>query len=244
MLTKSATTGRSATAVRFECKAADDAAHTITGLAAAWSLDQGGDVIHKGAFARTLDHWRASKKTRPIPLIDSHDAYTSVVNVIGRMTEASETDDGLEATFEFVPDDTRSDAAYRRAKGGFVSGLSIGYEAVRWEYTQKEGGDSWDRIRHLKEVRLLEVSLVVMPMNDDARVASVKQFAALETAIKAGTLSPDQLQQLRALLDAPPAGTPEGDSPAPDAKGLAPDDPKRLALDETLRAITLRSLAA
>lgn len=318
---------RSATAVRFECKAADDGARTIRGLAAAWSLDQGGDVIHKGAFARTLDHWRAAKKSRPIPLLDSHDAFSSVTTVLGMMTDAAETDDGLEATFAFVPDDATADAAYKRTKGGYVTGLSIGYEAV------PSGTEIKDGIRHLKEIKLLEVSLVVFPMNDDARVVGVKHVAAIEAALRAGTLTGEQKARLRALLDtkaaafakgdrveatadhmdgmsgstgviaivrdgpyygvrfdgeravhkwlahdelkaapadaedgddrsgggmdgmnhgktaralldAPPAGTPERDSPAPDAKGLAPDDPQRLALDALLRDVELARLVA
>ena len=46
----------------FDVKATDDTARTVTGLAAAWSLDLGGDVILKGAFTidanRILPHGR------------------------------------------------------------------------------------------------------------------------------------------------------------------------------------------
>jgi HK97 family phage prohead protease len=165
--------------------------------------------------------------------------------VLGGLIDAEETADGLEAEFDFVPDDADSGKAYRRVKGGYITGLSIGYIPVKWDYEQREGGESWDRIRHLKEVKLLEVSLVIWPMNEGARVDpdSVKGLA---DALKAGALTPEQKAQLRALLDAPPAGTPpaEADPPAPAPKGLAHDDPKRLALEDTLRSITLRRLAA
>jgi HK97 family phage prohead protease len=228
----------------FEVKASDDAARTLTGLAAAWSLDQGGDIIRKGAFARTLDHWRGAKKTRPIPLKDLH-RWQSVEDVIGRMTEAEETDDGLLATFEFIPDDPKADAVYRRVKGGYVTGLSIGYMAKEWSYITPEGAKEWDRVRVLTEVQLLEVSVVDDPMNDDARIDDVKSLDALARALRDGTLTDEQKSRLRALLDAPPAGTSpdEATPPAPDAKGLAPDDPRRIAAEALLRDVTLRSLA-
>lgn len=227
------------TVVPFQLKAADDAARTVTGLAAAWTQDAGDDVIHKGAFARTLDHWRQAKKSRPIPLVDQH-SYGTITRVLGKMLEATETDDGLEATFDFIPEDEIADAAYRRVKGGYVTGFSIGYAPVRWEYVQKEGStNSWERIRHLHEVKLGEVSLVIWPMNDDARIESVKSLETIAEALRAGTLSPDQKAHLRALLDAPPAADP---SAAPAPKGLAPDDPRRIAAEALLRDVTLRSL--
>jgi len=229
--------------VPFSVKATDDGARTIQGLAAAWTLDSYDDVIEPGAFKRTLQNWRASQKSRPIPLLDQHD-YSASRSVIGKMTDADETDDGLLATFEFIPDDPDADAVYRRVKGGYITGLSIGYRAIRWEYEQKEGGAEWERIRHLKEVALLEVSVVTWPANEDARIESVKahQFAALTDALKKGTLTPTQKAELRALLDTPPVDAGTDQPPADAPKGLAPDDPKRLELEAAARAILLRSL--
>lgn len=241
--TKSPEARAKSRAVSFEVKASDDGARTLTGLAAAWSLDQGGDIIRKGAFARTLDHWRANKKGRPIPLKDLH-RWQSVEDVIGRMTAAEETDDGLLATFEFIPDDPKADAVYRRVKGGYVTGLSIGYIPKEWSFLQKDGGAEWERTRVLTEVQLLEVSVVDDPMNDDARIDDVKSLDALARALRDGTLTDEQKSRLRALLDAPPAGTPDDSAaPAPEAKGLAPDDPARIATEALLRDVTLRSLA-
>ena len=209
--------------VPFDVKATDDAARTVTGLAAAWSLDFGGDVIQKGAFKRTLDAWRGAKRTRPVHLIDQH-SYHTVTSVLGKMIEADETDDGLLATFDFVPDDPAADAAYKRVKGGYVTGFSIGYEPVTWEFQSKEGGESWERLRILKEVRLLEVSLVIWPMNDDARIEGVKA-AALAAALKDRRLSDEEKAALRALLDAPPADGTAGQpiAPAPEPTELAPE---------------------
>jgi hypothetical protein len=59
---------------------------------------------------------------------------------------------------------------------------------------------------------------------------------SLLDAARAGTLTDEEKQQLRALLDGPSASA---DTPT----GLAPDDPRRIALDSMLRGVTLRRLA-
>ena len=60
-------------------------------------------------------------------------------------------------------------------KMGAISGLSIGYR-VR--------DDSFDRVtgvRTIKKADLIELSLVTLPMNDAARVASVKNIEDFES---------------------------------------------------------------
>lgn len=227
--------------VGFALKAADDAARTFTGLAAAWSLDAGGDVIRKGAFARTLDHWRGQQKARPIQLIDQHD-YRSSRAVIGKLEAAEETDAGLVATFGMVPDDPEAEAVYRRIKGGFITGLSIGYEPVQWVYVSQGDGADKRTIRELTEVKLLEVSVVTWPMNDDARIdtETVKSARAL---LDDPRVSDTTKAELRALLDAPPTPAGRHEPAPPEPKGLAPDDPIRITAEEMLRDITIRRLA-
>lgn len=240
----------------FEIKATDDAERTFTGLAAAFSLDQGGDVILPGAFKRTLADWRRAKKL--MPLMDSHN-YGSVRAVIGKMLAAAETSEGLEATFQVI-DGPDGEEVYRRVKGGFVDGLSIGYRAIEQRApTEAEArAGIW---RFLKEVALQEVSVVVWPMNADARIdlGTVKSLLA---AAKHRELTTDELDELKdintqiqALLPAPapaPSDPPKQEASAPavtDAAApvapvaLAPDDPKRAQMEATLRELTLRALS-
>lgn len=162
----------------FQVKAFDDAARTFTGLASTWDEDLGGDVIHQGAFKRTLDNWRGSSKV--LPLIDQHN-YGSVRMVVGKLLTASETAEGLECSFQIIegPD---GDEIFRRVKGGFVDGLSIGYRAVKWEIEEGESGNYWDRIRHLKEVELYEVSVVIWGMNPAALIDTDSVKALLHVA--------------------------------------------------------------
>ena len=230
--------------IPFDLKATDEAARTFSGLAAAWSLDAGGDVIQKGAFARTLADWRASKK-KVIPLIDQH-GYMSVTQIIGKMIDAEENKDGLLATFQMIADDPTAEAAFRRVKGGVVTGLSIGYEPVVVE-TPSENERRSGIWRFLKEVKLREVSLVIWPMNDDARV-DTGTAKALIARLQGKELTDPERSELAAIRDsidallvlADSAEEVTGDS---GKAGLAPDDPKRLQMEETLRDLTLRSLA-
>lgn len=229
VLTKSCT--------HFEVKALDEEKRTFTGLASTWDEDLGGDVIHKGAFKRTVNAWRAGKKA--LPLIDQHN-YGSIRSVLGKMTDAKETDAGLLTSWEVI-EGTDGDEALRRLKGGYIDSMSIGYQAVKWEYEQDPEKPEWERTRHLHEVKLFEVSLVIWGMNPGA-VIDLSSVKSITDALKAGNLTPEQKQELRALLADP---VPSADEPVdtPEAKGLAPDDPERIRLDELFWDIQLRSLA-
>lgn len=225
----------------FEIKEVDDAAGTFTGLAAAYSLDQGGDVILPGAFKRTLADWRRAK-AKKIPLMDSH-GYGSAIASIGHMTDAKEVDDGLEASFQFLADDPTADAIRKRVKAGIVSGLSIGYETVEARTPSDEDRRKgvW---RYLKEVKLLEVSVVAFPMNSDARIdaGSVKSFLA---SLKSDGLSDADREELRALqeeISALLAPSPGVTAPATKGDELAPDDPRVIAMMDAYRDVQLRTL--
>ena len=204
----------------LEIKATNDSAMTFEALASTWDLDLGGDIIQRGAFTRTLDHWRGS--TKIIPLIDQH-GYGSVRAVVGKMTDARETDEGLMTTWQII-DTEDGREVYARLKGGYIDGMSIGYRVVGEP-------DIVDGVRMLKEVALEEVSVVIWPMNPGARVQSVK--TALED------MSTEERAELRALL-AEPAPEEKAD-PVPE--GLAPDDPARLEVERRARIVQLQSLA-
>lgn len=217
---------------QFELKETDPEARTFTGMAAAFSLDQGGDVILPGAFKRTIADWRKSK--RILPLIDSHNRYT-VRNVVGKLLDAAETPDGLQTTFQVI-DGPDGDEILRRLKGGYVDGLSIGYDPieVRMPTPEEERTGIW---RFLKQVRLKEVSVVVFPMNADATVdiASVKEeLDGVREGVQALLERPGAEAQLE-----DGAASPEG---APAEDGLAPEDPRRVKMGDDLRALELRRL--
>jgi HK97 family phage prohead protease len=222
----------------FEVKAVDEAKRTFQGLASTWDEDLGGDRIVKGAFRKTLGDWKAAKGRKPIFLLDQHNYY-SIRSILGRLASAQETDAGLETEWEVI-EGADGDEAMRRVKGGFITGLSIGYSAVKWETEKVEGGEEWETIRILKEVKLYEVSLVIWPMNEGAVIdpASLKSLTA---ALREGRLSESEKAEIRALLSesAPPAGAPAS-TPAGDG---AAHYEKQAALNLRIRLLNLHRAA-
>lgn len=230
--------------LRLQVKEMDDDARTFTGLAATWDLDQGGDVILKGAFRDSLKEWKSSN--RIIPLLDSHDGYSSVEAVIGQMIDAKETTDGLEATFQLLDQDRKAEAVYRRIKGGFVDGLSIGYRPVE-TITPDEKERLKGIWRKLKKIELKEVSVVLWPMNTGARIEAVK--SALGMFSPDEPLSDEERKEFRSLAgrignllaarsatkadpdDEPPQDPPQDPEATPD-----PDAPKPPAPAATRKA--------
>ena len=75
--------------------------------------------------------------------------------------------------------------------------LSIGYDAVDFNY------DSVSGIRHLKELRLWEVSIVTWGMNEFAQIEEVKSLAErLQLEVKIGRLSRAKLASLKPIIAA------------------------------------------
>jgi len=222
----------------FEIKAVDATERTFEGLASTWDLDLVGDVIHRGAFRRTLSHWRQSG--RVIPLLDQHN-YGSVRAVVGKLIAAKETEDGLWTRYQVI-DGPDGDEVLRRIEGGYVTGLSIGFRPVKVEEPSDEDRKRgiW---RHIKEVQLLEISVVIWPANDGARI-DVDSVKSLLAAMKDRDLTDDDMAELKALrddIDALLNGIEAPDSP--DSGTSEPAEPDGLASEDQLTAIRQKMLA-
>jgi hypothetical protein len=68
---------------------------------------------------------------------------------------------------------------------GSLRGLSIGYDTIK-STPRDDGG------RNLSEVKVWEVSLVTLPMNERAQVASVKSLLPVISAITVKDLEDDE----------------------------------------------------
>ena len=80
-------------------------------------------------------------------------------------------------------------------KDGVLSELSIGYDAVDFYFD----GDT--RIRHLKEVRLWEISVVTWAMNELAQINEAKSLAeSLQHEVKIGKISRSKLESLKPFI--------------------------------------------
>lgn len=119
------------------------------------------DIVAPGAFARSLQEWRA--KGRMPALLWQHDARTPV----GVWAEMREDQTGLRVRGELAPTQAGREA-YALLKMGAISGLSIGFR------TRKSQVNDETQVRTLVDVELWETSLVTFPANDPARVHVVK----------------------------------------------------------------------
>ncbi len=130
---------------------------TFEGLLSPYDIvDQGGDVIEKGAYTKTLkDHGN----TRPMLWQHKTD------EPIGLLT-LDDRPDGLWCKGQILLDIPMGKTAYAVIKAGIVKGLSIGFESIK---------DNMHKgIRHLKEIKLYEGSIVTFPMATDAMITAVK----------------------------------------------------------------------
>lgn len=120
--------------------------------------DRGGDVIRRGAFARSL------ARAGSVPLLWQHRRERT----IGRIERIEEDKRGLRVIGRV------SDAEVAAMLGeGRVAGLSFGYR-VRAGVDRAEG-------RELTELALVEVSVVRVPMQPLARVHAVAQGSSGRT---------------------------------------------------------------
>jgi HK97 family phage prohead protease len=224
-----------------------EAKRQFTGLASTWDLDQGGDMIEKGAYRRTIRDWKSSGRT--IPLINQHNYY-DVLNVVGKLVAARETDEGLETTFQVV-DSQKGNDLLSLIKEGMLDGLSIGYETRGWRPPNEEEKQR-GVFRVLTDVELKEVSVVIWGMNQNALIdaSSVKSLtrdvATALAALKPDDLSDDDRKTVRqiaaqcgALLRAPeePKTSPVENSPTADASKAVPNAAE---LANRIRSLRLR----
>lgn len=123
-------------------------------------VDSYGDTILPGAYAQTL-----SNRQRPVLMKWNHFGP-----VIGKWTKAVEDDHGLYVEGELTPGHSVADDVYASMKHGAVTGLSIGYRIP-------SGGSAKDgKLRQLKRIDLIEISVVETPADLGAQIGNVKSF--------------------------------------------------------------------
>jgi len=124
--------------------------------------DLGNDVIEKGAFAKSLRR----RKAKGVKLLYQHKSDMP----IGVFDEIKEDEHGLVVKGRLALKTQAGAEAYELLKMGALDGLSIGFRVNPKEVSYDKRGNK----RIIKEVDLMEVSLVTFPMNPQATVRSVK----------------------------------------------------------------------
>ena len=119
--------------------------------------DQGGDVVARGAYARSLK--RLLAEGRAVKMLWQHDP----AQPIGIWDEVREDARGLYVSGRLLVSVAKGREAKTLVEAGAIDGLSIGYRTKR--AVKNEKGQ-----RVLTELELWEVSLVTFPMLSSARV--------------------------------------------------------------------------
>ena len=125
--------------------------------------DQGNDIMQKGAFTKSLVNRPVSK----VKMLYQH----KTDEPIGVFTEIYEDNKGLFVKGQLAMGTQKGREAYELLKMGALDGMSIGFRAD----PEKQGYNENKRgVRTLKEVDLMEISLVTFPMNESALIETVK----------------------------------------------------------------------
>ena len=137
---------------------------TFSGYASVFGgVDSYGDTIDPKAYDATL-----KDRVRPIRMRWNH--YGPVIGKWLRMTTDSV---GLFVEGELTPGHSTAIDTYASLKHGAIDGLSIGYIA-------KSAIENPDGTRLLKEIELIEISIVEEPADINAAVSNIK--SAIEKA--------------------------------------------------------------
>ena len=129
-------------------------------------IDSYRDIVKRGAFEKTLAE--SESKGRAVPILWQHDA----AKPIGVYTELKEDAHGLYVEGQLNMDVQQAREALSLLRQKALSGISIGYNSVRYDTDVKSG------VRRLYELKLYEASLVTFPACDGARVTDVKTILA------------------------------------------------------------------
>ncbi len=155
------------------------------------NIDLGGDVIHSGAFKKTI-HERGND----VLVLDSHNT-NSVKDAIAKpilIKEISrhqlpkevkekfpEATGGVQARTQFFLDDPDSKAVFNRLKNKAISEWSFGYDALDKDYSKVEDKDGNEvTVRNLRTIKLYEYSPVLWGMNEGTTTLSAKDDKNLE----------------------------------------------------------------
>lgn len=139
---------------------------TFEGYASVFAVeDSHGDTIKKGAFKAGLQ--KLVKEGRKVKMLFNHDRFSP----IGVFKEAEEDDKGLYVLGKLTLGVQKADETRLLMLDEAIDSMSIG------GYVKKELWDNKTFKRELQEIELREISPVVFPALDQARILSVKSLA-------------------------------------------------------------------
>lgn len=151
--------------LQIEIKEIDETG-TFTGLASPYNnIDDGNDKVLPSIGKRN--------NNKTVPMLWQHDTHIPIGSLL-----LIDTKEGIQANGKLAIDkDTdgqymvpKAAEGYTLLKKGLLK-LSIGYNTLEYDYSNEDG----KQVRNLKDIDIMEVSLVTFPMNQKAVVSDVKE---------------------------------------------------------------------
>lgn len=166
--------------------------------------DSDDDIIERGAYTKTIQ-----EHGNRVRYLWQHD----ITRPIGKMRELEEDEKGLRFVAE-IPKTTFGNDVIELMKFGVITENSVGILPILKDYNEET------KTRHIKEVKLYEISAVTLASNDQAMINEIKssqkkqeelnkKFYAVKTLLKEGKISDElglaidyQLQCIKSEMNA------------------------------------------
>lgn len=177
----------------------------IEGYAATWDRDQTNDIIHKGAFTKSIQEAFPAGR---IKMLWQH------YDPLGMPIEMREDDTGLYVKGR-VSRTQLGDDALELMRDRVVDRMSIGFVIPKDKATWSDDGT-----RHIHEIKLLEFSPVTFPANEAALITGVKSLREQIQGAKARGIELRDYSEFVAMIDELKAlfqGQEPGAAPTPPA---------------------------
>jgi len=143
--------------VAFKMDEVSEEANVFKGYASTYDLDRGGDIIVRGAFDKTL-----AENASQVKILYMHKQDSP----IGKPMLMRADDKGLYIEGK-ISDTALGKDVKILMQDGVITSMSIGFMTKEVDYNS-------DGVRLIKELDLIEFSLVTYPMNEKAIITQVK----------------------------------------------------------------------
>jgi HK97 family phage prohead protease len=131
------------------------------------NVDDGCDVAHEGMFLKTI-----SERSKRVKVFYAHD-WSKLIGPPPAVLQEDKV--GLFASGRLTLDSFWGKEAWALMRDGALTEGSFGYEAVKFDFEDLPGDMNYRRtVRHLREVKLYEISPVPLGMNALTEIRAVK----------------------------------------------------------------------
>jgi HK97 family phage prohead protease len=172
--------------LEFKAESVNIGARTFEGYASTWDIDQTNDIIHQGAFTKTIKEGMPANK---IKVLWQHD------QPLGLPLEMHEDSTGLYVK-GYVSKTSLGDDALTLMSDKVVNRMSIGFSIPQNKSNYDDQG-----VRNIFETKLFEFSPVTFPANENAFIKSMATFNEQAMIAKTKGLHVTDSNELKHLLD-------------------------------------------